>query len=180
MSPPGAHILDISDPLPDRCVYDPQLLHSLEHAIKRALRHIHADGSVTSDFEKLQEWDVRDYGGVDLSSENRVRHFLESIWLKKAARILQKFVQTEGIGRAFMFVPVDTTQYHQPDIQGELTRIDGSSVDITIIELKSEEIVRNFWQRIIDRRREVVRLDWGGRGRCIVDMILIKVCAATA
>ena len=182
VSSPGAHILDIAEPLPDRCVYDPQLLHSLECAVKRALRHIHADGSVTSDLEKLQEWDVRDYGeGVNLSSENWVRHFLENIWLKKAARILQKFVQTEGIGRAFMFVPADTAQHYQPDNRGQLTRIDGSRVDVSLIELKSEGIVREFWQDIIHRGQEEVRLDWDGKGRWdTVDKILIKVSAATA
>ena len=182
VSPPGADILDITDPLPDRTVYDPYLLRSLERAVKRALRYIHADGSVTSDLEKLREWDARDYGqGVELSSENEVRDFLGNIWLKKAARILQKFVQTKSIGNAFRFAPADTAQHQQPDIRGRLTRIDGSRVDISIIELKGELIVRKFWKDIINRGREEVRLDWDGRGRWdVVDKILIKVCAATA
>ena len=47
VSAPGVHILAITDPLPDRCVYDP-LLHSLERAVKRALCDIHVDEAFTS------------------------------------------------------------------------------------------------------------------------------------
>ena len=119
--------------------------------------------------------------GVNLSSGNEVRDFLGNIWLKKAARILQEFVETKGIGDAFWFSPANTAQHHQPDIRGQLSRFDGSRVDVSIIELKSEGIVREFWQRIIDRGRKEVRLNWGGRGRWdVVDRILIKVSAATA
>ena len=42
-----AHILDITDPLPGRCVYDPHLLCSLERAAKRALSHIHVNEAFT-------------------------------------------------------------------------------------------------------------------------------------
>ena len=182
VSAPGAHILAMTDPLPDRCVYDPQLLHSLECAVKRALCHIHVDEAFTSRLKTVQETDDELYRhGVELSSENEVRDFLGKTWLMKAARILKIFVETKGIGDAFWFSPADTAQHQQPDIRGRLSRIDGSRVDISIIEVQSEGIVREFWQDIIHRGREEVRLDWGGKGRWdIVDMILIKVCAATA
>ena len=182
VSPPGAHILDITDPLPDRCVYDPQLLHCLEQAVKRALCHIHVDEAFTSQLNTVQEkYDRRHQHVVNLSSENWVRDFLGKTWLIKAEGILERFVETKGIGNAFWFAPPDTAQHYQPDLRGQLTRIDGSCVDISIIELKSEGIVRKYWQDIIDRGREEVRLHWGGKGRWdIVDRILIKVCAATA
>ena len=182
VSAPGVHILAITDPLPDRCVYDPHLLHSLERAVKRALCDIHVDEAFTSQLKTVQEtYDRRHRHGVELSSENWVRDFLGKTWLMKAECILHEFVETKGIGDAFWFAPADTAQHHQPDIRGQLTGIDGSCVDISIIELKTEGIVQEFWQDIIHRGREEVRLHWGGKGRWdIVDMILIEVCAATA
>ncbi|KAF8520571.1 hypothetical protein JB92DRAFT_1903039 [Gautieria morchelliformis] len=176
---PGSHMLQNNDPLPDRCVYDPNLLDALEDAVDNALHPIHADPALTRGLETLQEW----YGsipdqGVDLSSENMVQGFLGKYWLARAALILRRFVQVKGIGRIFEFAPADTTQHQRPDTRGQLTPVgvDVAPVDISIIELKSEGIVRKNWEAIVNRGREGVRLDWDGRARWdVVDMILLKV-----
>ncbi|KAF8479981.1 hypothetical protein JB92DRAFT_1768175 [Gautieria morchelliformis] len=179
---PGSHLLQNNDPLPDRCVYDGNLLDALEDAVKNALRPIRVDQAFTSDLETLQ----RLYGsspdaGVDLSSESMVQGFLRQDWLARAALIVERFVRVKGIGTHFRFLGADTTQHQQPDIRGQLTPVGVgvARVDISIIELKSEGIVRKNWEAIVNRGREQVRLDWDGRGRWdIVDMILLKVCAA--
>ncbi|KAF8517635.1 hypothetical protein JB92DRAFT_3303961 [Gautieria morchelliformis] len=66
----------------------------------------------------------------------------------------------------------------QLEIQGRLTSIDGGLVDINIMELKSEGIVRHFWEAIINRGHGDAQLPWDGRTRWDpVDMILLKVAS---
>ncbi|KAF8479982.1 hypothetical protein JB92DRAFT_3149370 [Gautieria morchelliformis] len=157
---PGSHMLQNNDPLPDRCVYDGNLLDALEDAVKNALHPIHADPALTTDLETLQRWyDPRPDQGVDLSSENMVC---------TGQRHIEKF----------RFASADTTQHQRPDIRGQLTPVgvDVAPVNISIIELESEGIVRKFWEAIVNRVREEVRLNWDGRARWdMVDSILLQV-----
>ncbi|KAF8476475.1 hypothetical protein JB92DRAFT_2838164 [Gautieria morchelliformis] len=139
---PGSHMLQNNDPLPDRCVYDGNLLDALEDAVKNALRPIRVDPALTSDLESLQ----RRYRSRPIKALTCLRR----IWFK----------------------------HQRPDIRGQLTPlgVDVAPVDISIIELKSEGIVRKNWEAIVNRGREQVRLDWDGRGRWdVVDKILLKV-----
>jgi hypothetical protein len=117
-------------------------------------------------------------GGADLSSEEAVRHFLQQTWLRRATLIVNKFVRVKGIGRAFQFVGADTSRRQRPDVRGRLKLIGGGDVNVSIVELKSEGIVRNFWQQILDRGERQVRLPWDAKGGWdAVDNILLKVCA---
>jgi hypothetical protein len=87
-------------------------------------------------------------------------------------------VRVKGIGRAFQFVGADTSRRQRPDVRGRLKLIGGGDVNVSIVELKSEGIVRNFWQQILDRGERQVRLPWDAKGGWdAVDNILLKVCA---
>ena len=162
---PGSRFLETPGHLlPDRCVHDPNLLDALEASVKSALELIYVDGTFASGLEGLQWlYDVDHNGRVDLSSEGAVGRFLGQTWLRRAARILRKFVQVKGMGTHFEFAGADTSQHQQPNIQGQLT-IDGNvdPVTVSIMELKSEGIVRNFWQQILDCGERNVQLDGKG------------------
>jgi hypothetical protein len=178
VSGPGSQILETPGLLPDRCVHDPNLLDALEAAVKSALEPIYVNAAFITEYKSQQPaYNRYNPQGADLSSEGGVRYFLEQTWLRSAALILHEFVQARGIGNAFAFAGADTSLRHQPDVRGRLTPIDGGPVDVSIMELKSEGIVRNFWRQILDRGEENVRLPWE-RGRWdAVDKILLEVCA---
>lgn len=58
---------------------------------------------------------------------------------------------------------MDAAQHQRPDIRGQLTLVgDGvGPVDISIIESRSEGIVINFWEAIVNRgKRGSTRLGW--------------------
>ncbi|KAF8502404.1 hypothetical protein JB92DRAFT_2833625 [Gautieria morchelliformis] len=102
----GSHMLENNDPLPDRCVYDPNLLNALEDAVTNALHPIQVDPALTSDLETLQRrYGSRPNQGVDLSLENMAQGFLGKYWLARAAFIIEKFVRVKGVGKIFEFAP---------------------------------------------------------------------------
>jgi hypothetical protein len=75
---------------------------------------IHVDKRFTSQLKTIQKlYDEENPCGVDLSSEDAVQCFLDHTWLRRAGRILGKFVQVEGIGKAFTFAGMDTVQLPQ-------------------------------------------------------------------
>jgi hypothetical protein len=174
----GSQILETPGLLPDRCVHDPNLLDALEAAVKSALEPIYVDEAFIAYYGSLQDvYDRQHRYGVDLSSEEAVRCFLDPTWLSRAAVIVDKFVRVKGIGNAFEFAGGDALKRQQPDVRGQLRPIEGGLVDVSIMELKSEGIVRNFWREILYRGEEDVRLPWDARGRWdVVDKILLKVC----
>ena len=106
---------------------------------------------------------------------------MDKNWLDKAALILAKFVQVRGLGSAFRFNGPDAAMSQQPDFRAWLTPIDGDPpLTVSLIELKSEGIVRRCWEDIIAHGRGRVRLPWDGKGSWdMVDMIVLKVCATT-
>ena len=179
---PGSQILKLqSHLLPDCCVHDPNLLDALEATVKSALEPMYVDEAFTATYGGLDNlYILQNPLGADLSSEGAVRDFLVQSWLRRAGFILHKFVHAKGLGEAFRFSGPDTSRHQQPDIRGQLT-IGGGLVDVSIIELKSEEIVRNFWQKILDHGERNVRLPWDGKGSWdTVDKILLKVCSTLA
>jgi len=179
MAGPRHQTLEMEVPLPDHCVHDPNLLDSLEAAVKSALEPIHVDEAFTAHYQSLQKsYDLDHPHGANLSSEGAVQSFLDQTWLSRAASILHKFVQVKGIASAFEFAGVDTSQCQQPDVRGQLISIEGGRVDVSIMDLKSEGIVRTFWREILDRGEKNVRLPWNGEGSWdVVDKILLKVSA---
>jgi len=105
---------------------------------------------------------------------------LDQTWLSRAALILDRFVQVKGIASTFKFAGADTSQHQQPDVQGQLISIEGCLViDVSIMELKSGAIARNFWWQILDCGEKNAQPPWDRKKGIwdTVDKILLKVSA---
>jgi hypothetical protein len=134
----------------------------------------------TGDLKTLQQlYDDENSCSVSLSSEEEVRHLLDHTWLRRASRILDKFVQVKGIGKKFKFAGTDTSHPQQLDFHAQLTPIGGVPVTVSLIELKSEGITRKCWKNIIKHGWERAQLDWDAiSSRKMADKIILKVCTA--
>jgi hypothetical protein len=84
------------------------------------------------------------------------------------------------LGHGFYFGGTDTTQRQQPNFHAQLIPVGekASSVNVALIEVKSEGIVRKFSEDIVRRGKEHIMIDWEGENRWdLVDRIVIKVLA---